>query len=247
MHTLLICTPTARAPTGAWRRARLRSRHNRRVNRFSTLETPTPLPAGREDASLQALIARMAQGQADAMAQLYDASISRVYSLVRRFLPDDASAQDVTQEVYLQAWQQAGRFDAQRGAVMGWLLNMARSRALDAWRKLSSNPVHANSELADESAAHCLHSQQPADFLEAADSKTLLHAALEQLPATTRQIISLAFFHDMTHAEISAHLHMPLGTVKSILRRALLALREPLQQSGLSHEHLATLALEDTP
>jgi RNA polymerase sigma factor (sigma-70 family) len=247
MHTTLIHAPIEGPPAGAMRRVCSRSRHNIRVNRFPTLETPTPLPARREDASLQALIARMAQGQADAMAQLYDASISRVYSLVRRFLPDDASAQDVTQEVYLQAWQQACRFDAQRGAAMGWLLNIARSRALDAWRKLSSNPVHANSEWADESAAHWLHSQQPADFLEAADRKTLLHAALEQLPSATRQMLSLAFFHDMTHAEISAHLHTPLGTVKSTLRRALLALREPLQQSGLSREHLATLALEDTP
>jgi RNA polymerase sigma factor (sigma-70 family) len=246
MHASLAHFPTPRAPTAARRRAHSRSRHNAWVNRFSTLETQAISPQESEETRLQALIARMAQGQADAMAQLYDASIGRVYSLVRRFLPDDASAQDVTQEVYLQAWQQASRFDAQRGVAMAWLLNLARSRALDAWRKLSSNPVLANSDVADDAATHWLHTQQPADFLEAADTKALLHAALQHLPAATRQMLSLAFFHDMTHAEISAHLHMPLGTVKSTLRRALLALREPLQKSGLSHEHLATFALEDT-
>jgi RNA polymerase sigma factor (sigma-70 family) len=247
MHALTAHFPTSRALISSWPRARSRSGHNARVNRFSTLETQAISPPESEEARLQALISRMAQGQADAMAQLYDASIGRVYSLVRRFLPDDASAQDVTQEVYLQAWQQASRFDAQRGSSLAWLLNLARSRALDAWRKLASNPVLANSDVAGDAAAHWLHTQQPSDFLEAADTKALLHAALQQLPAAARQMLSLAFFNDMTHAEISAHLHMPLGTVKSTLRRALLALHEPLQQSGLSHEHLATLALEDTP
>jgi RNA polymerase sigma factor (sigma-70 family) len=247
MHALSAHFPSPRAPIGSWPHTRLRSRHNARVNRFSALEIQTISPPESEEARLQALITHMAQGQAEAMAELYDASIGRVYCLVRRFLPDDASAQDVTQEVYLQAWQQASRFDAQRGAAMGWLLNLARSRALDAWRKLASNPVLANSDMADDVSAHWLHTQQPADFVEATDTKALLHAVLLQLPAATRQMLSLAFFQDMTHAEISAHLHMPLGTVKSTLRRALLALREPLQQSGLSREHLATLALEHTP
>jgi RNA polymerase sigma-70 factor, ECF subfamily len=246
-HALTAHTPSWRALTSAGHKKRSGSRHNEWVNRFSALEAQAISPPESEEVCLQSLISGMALGQADAMAQLYDTSIGRVYSLVRRFLPDDASAQDVTQEVYLQAWQQASRYNAQRGAAMGWLLNIARSRALDAWRKLSSNPVLANSDLAAEYAAHWLHIQQPADFLEAADTQSLLHTALQQLPATTRQMLSLAFFHDMTHAEISTHLHMPLGTVKSTLRRALLALREPLQQSGLSYEHLATAPLEDTP
>jgi RNA polymerase sigma factor (sigma-70 family) len=251
MYAISVDAPSSQARISAWRRERSRSRHNTRVNRLSHLENQALLPSFSlpegEEAGLESLIARMAQGHADAMAQLYDASIARVFSLVRRFLPDDASAQDVTQEVYLQAWQQANRFDAQRGAAMAWLLNLARSRALDAWRKLSSQHVLANSEIADDAAAQWLHTQQPADFLEAAHTQALLHTTLMQLPAATRQMLSLAFFHDMTHAEISVHLHTPLGTVKSTLRRALLALREPLQQSGLSREHLATLALEDTP
>jgi RNA polymerase sigma factor (sigma-70 family) len=234
-----------------WQLASRRSRHNKRVNHFSSSELlpaePALQEAASEEARLQALIARMALGQADAIDLFYDASISRVYSLVRRFLPDDASAQDVTQEVYLQAWQQASRFDAQRGSSLAWLLNLARSRALDAWRKLSVNPVLANSEVADEAAAHWPSVQQPADLLEAMDAKAQLYAALQQLPAATRQMLSLAFFQDLTHLDISRQLGMPLGTVKSTLRRALLALRESLQQSGMRSEHLAALNLEDTP
>lgn len=245
VSALLSFSPASCVPIPPWLRRPNFSRHNSWVNRFSSPETPALATLLSEEAALQGLIQRMAQGQAAAMAELYDATISRVYSLVRRFSSDDASAQDVTQEIYLQAWQQASRFDAQRGAAMAWLLNLARSRALDAWRKLASNPVMANSDVAEEASAHWLHSQQPADLLEATDTKAQLHAALQQLPAATRQMLSLAFFHDMTHLEISKHLHMPLGTVKSTVRRALLSLRDSLQQSGLSREYLAALALED--
>jgi RNA polymerase sigma-70 factor, ECF subfamily len=251
MTTLLAFQPTHRCFINPWLQRSKGSRHNALVNHFSSTEflppaQPERLAINGEEARLQALIARMAQGQAAAMEQLYDASIARVYSLVRRFLPDDASAQDVTQEAYLQAWQQASRFDAQRGAAMAWLLNLARSRALDAWRKQSASHVLANSDVADAASAHLLYTQQPADLLQATDTKVQLHAALQQLPAATRQILNLAFFHDMTHAEISAHLHTPLGTVKSTLRRALLSLREHLQQAGLTPQHLATLELDDT-
>jgi RNA polymerase sigma factor (sigma-70 family) len=227
------------------------SRHNARVKAFSpeTDMPPSPLPIAApndEDARLQSLISAMANAQADAMAQLYDQTIARVYSLVRRFCADDASAQDVTQEVYWQAWQQASRFDAERGAAMAWLLNLARSRALDAWRKQSTSRVVADSELADQASAYWSHDEQPQDFLEAADAKAQIHAAMASLPAATRQMLSLAFFHDMTHTEISAHLHMPLGTVKSTLRRCLLNLRDHLNPADLTPQHRAALAENDT-
>lgn len=216
------------------------------VNSFSTLEIQTQPKPEAETAALQGLILGMAKGDKQAMADLYDATVSRVYSLVRRFCADDASAQDVTQEVYLQAWQQASRFEAERGVGIAWLLNMARSRALDAWRKSASSPILVNSEVAEISASAVADSSQPLDFLEAADNQALLHAALTKLPAATRQMLSLAFFHDMSHSEISTHLHMQLGTVKSTLRRALLLLREHLQNSGTPHQ-TAALAIEDVP
>lgn len=219
------------------------SRHNEWVNSFSALEVQLES----EEASLQALIARIAAGGADAqtaLSDLYDSTVQRVHSLVRRFVSDDSAAQDVTQEVFFQAWKQAARFDAKRGAAMAWLLNLTRSRALDAWRKQSSSPVLISSDVADAASAHWSGSAQPADLIEACDTQHHLHAALQQLPASTRHMIGLAFFQDMTHAEISTHLGMPLGTVKSTVRRALLSLREHLQARGLGPEHLAALSLE---
>jgi RNA polymerase sigma factor (sigma-70 family) len=225
----------------------VRTRHNRGVNSFSILETQTPAVADPETLQLQGWVSRMAQGDAQAMEQLYDASCKRVYALVRRFIADDTSAHDVTQEVYLQAWQHAARFDGERGSVMAWLLNLARSRALDAWRKAASSPVLINSEAADEAASQWLSTAQPSDFLEAADRQAVLYEALQDLPAVARQMLSLAFFHDMSHSEISAHLQTPLGTVKSTVRRALINLRAHLQQRGLQQAHLAALEIEDTP
>jgi RNA polymerase sigma factor (sigma-70 family) len=225
-------------------------RHNTQVNYFSSMDRvlsaqPEPSPLSSEADHLNVLVSQMAQGQSSAIAQLYDATIARVYSLVRRFSSDDASAQDVTQEVYLQAWQQAGRFDATRGSALAWLLNLARSRALDAWRKHSSSPVQANSDIAQIASESWASAQQPIDFLDAADAHAALSACLQQLPAATRQMLSLAFFHDMTHQDISSHLHLPLGTVKSTLRRALLAMREHLTQQGLSAQDIAALSLEN--
>jgi RNA polymerase sigma factor (sigma-70 family) len=240
-------------------RVALRSRHNAGVNLFLSPERITspeslrPLASSAQDAQasqLQSLVARIAQAAVSrsaaeqALAQLYDATVQRVYALVRRFVPDEAAAQDVTQEVYLQAWAQAERFDAQRGAVMAWLLNLARSRALDAWRKQSASPVLADSDVADNAVAHWASPTQPLDLIDAMDTRCALHAALAQLPALTRQMLSLAFFQDMSHQQISEHLRMPLGTVKSTVRRALLALRDHLQQLGLGPEHLASLSVE---
>jgi RNA polymerase sigma factor (sigma-70 family) len=229
-----------------------RSRHNAGVNLYSHPETSVHDLAMHQaqEAQLQSWVACIAQAAASraaaeqALAALYEGTVQRVYSLVRRFVPDDAAAQDVTQEVYLQAWSQAARFDAQRGAVLAWLLNLARSRALDAWRKHANNPVLTDSDMADNAAEQWASNAQPLDLIDAMDTRCCLHAALAQLPALTRQMLSLAFFQDMSHQQISDHLRMPLGTVKSTVRRALIHLREHLQQLGFGPEHLASLSFE---
>ncbi len=250
MFACYVSLPLTRSSRPPKRLGQARSRHNLWVNSFSLPQTliltQTLNSRSSEEDTLQDLIKRMSQGDSSSVEQLYESTIQRVYSLVRRFAPDDASAQDVTQEVYLQAWSQASRFDAKRGAAIGWLLTLARSRALDAWRKAASSPVMLNSEVADIAASDQSSGLQPLDFLEAANNKSLVHAALKTLPPATRQMLSLAFFHDMSHAEISSHLSIPLGTTKSTLRRALLSLREHLQRNGLPALRLAALHIEDT-
>ena len=188
------------------------------------------------------LVAQYAQGSSalgagsrasaeQAFGLLYDHTAVRVHAMVRRFVHDDAAAQEVTEDVFFSAWTQAGRFDAQRGSVLAWLLTMARSKALDAWRQHAARLVHFDSDMTDDLLAQASAEGTPLDLLSAADKHHAVHAALAQVPAGARQMLSLAFFQGLTHSEISEHLNTPLGTVKTTLRRALLSLRASLQAS----------------
>jgi RNA polymerase sigma factor (sigma-70 family) len=166
-----------------------------------------------------------------ALGQLYDHAVQRVHALVRRFVHEDGAAQEVTEDVFYQAWLQSPRFDSARGSVMAWLLTMARSRALDAWRKHSAQWVSFDSDAADELLADTRAQGTPFDMLAATDTRHALHTALAAVSPTARQMISLAFFQGLTQQEISEHMHTPLGTVKTTLRRALISLREHLRSS----------------
>ncbi len=193
----------------------------------------------------QAERAQAERAQAErAMGHLYDHTVQRVHALVRRFVHEDSAAQEVTEDVFYQAWLQSPRFDATRGSVMAWLLTMARSRGLDAWRKHSAQWVSFDSDAADALLAHTSAQDTPFDLLAATDTHHALHAALAEVSPTARQMISLAFFQGLTQQEISEHMQAPLGTVKTTLRRALISLREHLQTT-LQADMPAGLLVED--
>lgn len=165
-----------------------------------------------------------------AFSVLYDHTVQRVHALVRRYVKDEGAAQEVTEDVFFMAWRQAARFDVTRGNPIAWLLTIARSKALDAWRQNTAKLVHFDSDATDDLLAQASAPDgTPQDLLEAVDQKNVLHSALAQVSPAARQMISLAFFQGLTHSEISEHLKLPLGTVKTTLRRALLSMREILQ------------------
>jgi RNA polymerase sigma factor (sigma-70 family) len=173
--------------------------------------------------ALVALIQRFAAGDEQALARFYDLTVTRVYGLARSITDSAADADDVACETYVQVWNDACRFDPARGSALGWLLSIARSRALDLRRRR-----HARAR-ADASEAHDLQTAAPPeDLLTLMESGTAVHAAVARLSPLRRQLVALAFFRGLTHAEIAATLDLPLGTVKSHLRRALGALRETL-------------------
>lgn len=186
-------------------------------------EATTASPA---DTLLAPWLAAVAEQDERALAALYDATVARVYGLVRRIVRREALAEEVVEDTYFQVWRQAPRFDPARGAAITWLLAMARSRAIDALRRearfrheaLDDGP---GSEIADPRAGHD-------ELLDLARHHADLHAALLQLGAQPRQLVSLAFFRGLTHEEIADQTQLPLGTVKSQIRRALLTLRQML-------------------
>ena len=170
-------------------------------------------------------IARMVCGDETGMGLLYDATLGHVYGVAMRVTRDQDAAEDVAAETYLQAWQQAGRYDGERGTPLAWLLNMARSRALDYLRR--RGPAMADSmELVDEQHLHQHAGEDdPLSLVMVLQRETHLRAAITQLSPVAQQLLGLAFFRGLSHGEIADLTGMPLGTVKSHLRRALDALR----------------------
>ena len=160
------------------------------------------------------------------MAELYDRHARPIYSLALRILGDATEAEDIVQEVFSQAWKQAARYSASRGAVAAWLMTLARSRAIDRLRAKRARP----GEISDERAAGLLvDAGPPADSLVLSSEQVArVRAALDELPLLQRAAIELAYYEGLTHAEIADRLEQPLGTVKTRIRLAMLKLRDVL-------------------
>jgi RNA polymerase sigma-70 factor (ECF subfamily) len=169
---------------------------------------------------------RMARGDQDGLAEIYDRHGRLVYSLAFRIVRDQSDAEDVVQDVFSQAWRQASRYDASRGSVLGWLLTLTRSRAIDRLRGRRSRPEPSG----DEGALNSIPDPAaPADVQAAsAVQATQIRAALDGLTVLQRLAIELAFYEGLTHAEIAERLELPLGTVKTRIRQGLLKLRDRL-------------------
>ncbi len=161
-----------------------------------------------------------------ALGLLYDAVLGRVYGLVRRIVRRPEVAEEVTEDVFFQVWRQANRFDSRRGRPLGWILTIARSRALDRLRGSEANASFVPADVEERAELHA--ESTPSDLLESCEASSHVHAALATLDPLPRQILALAFFRGLTHEEIAAHLAMPLGTVKSHVRRALASLQRKL-------------------
>jgi RNA polymerase sigma factor (sigma-70 family) len=169
---------------------------------------------------------RIAARDQQALVAFYRATIGRVYGLALRITRNPATAEEVAQDVYVQLWHRAASFDALRGSSLTWTLTICRSRALDALRR-------TDQAISDPDPTERLDAVQqaggnPQDLLLATRENSALHAAMQALKPLQRQLLSLAFFGDLSHAELAAHTGLALGTVKSTLRRTLAQLREDL-------------------
>lgn len=181
-----------------------------------------------EEAQMQAWVTAIAEHDEQALAQLYETTLARVYGLALRITRNPQAAEEVSEDVYWQVWREAPRFDSQRGNVIAWLLIIARSRALDYLRKADSALLCEEPELllmnqlADDG--------DPQDLLSTIQKNRILNQALQQLEPIQRQLVAMAFFRGLTHEEITTFTGMALGTVKSHIRRALKQLHDALKE-----------------
>ncbi len=188
------------------------------------LNTPDGFHA--DDACLQTFIAAVVDRDQAALSCLYDALIAQVYGLALRITRQAQLAEEVAQDTFWQVWRQAPRFDASRGSARAWVMTIARSRALDALRNLNLEECELEPETLELIQAE--DGDMPPNLLMAVEQGHRLHAALATLDAAPRQLLSLAFFRGLSHDEIAECSGMPLGTVKSHIRRALQTLQSIL-------------------
>jgi RNA polymerase sigma factor (sigma-70 family) len=175
---------------------------------------------------LAGLMVGVAAGEQRALERFYRLTISRVFGLALRIVRCRATAEEVAEDVYVQIWYSAATYNAQRGSPLAWALTICRSRAIDRLRRADGAILDADpTERLD---AILQRGPDLQDLLQATRDNIALHAAVARLGSEQRQVLALAFFRGLTHAEISQAAALPLGTVKSHIRRALATLREEL-------------------
>jgi len=161
-------------------------------------------------------------GSVDALGVLYDRYCDRAYRIARSVCGDDGRAQEAVQETFISIWATRDSYEQQRGRVAAWVLSIARHHAIDIARR---NAPHAAHRASDE-RLHTLPA--PANVAELVAGRADAHdlqRLLAQLPAAQREVITLAFYGQLTHTEIAEHLHLPAGTVKGRMRLGLQRLR----------------------
>jgi len=172
------------------------------------------------------LMGRIAAGDRDAFARLFDRHSPVVLGLLIRILGRRSEAEETLQEVFLQVWRQAGRYEPGRSTPRGWILVLARSRALDQLRSREARQ-RRETELSAASAARQEHPVGTRG-LEESERREQVSSALEVLPPEQRRCIELAFFEGLTQTQIASRLEAPLGTVKSRIHLGMSKLRQVL-------------------
>lgn len=172
-----------------------------------------------------ALVSAMAQGDQAALRAFYERTNRVVFTLIMRITNDRQAAEELTVDVFHDAWRRAAKYDVNGGTVLGWVMNQARSRAIDRVRyEQRKKRVDPHGSL-DPDAAPMQDSGQALDMQEQGRA---LHAALAVLSQDERDAIETAFFSDLTHVEVAQRLQQPLGTVKTRIRSGLGKLRHAL-------------------
>jgi RNA polymerase sigma-70 factor (ECF subfamily) len=179
------------------------------------------------------LIAQTAQGDQAALATLYDRSSPQVYGLVLKILDNREAAEEVTLDVYTQVWRQAHTYDETRGSPGGWLMTLARTRAIDRYRAGAAERGRLESLDAVEFFAS--DGGTPEQDLAGQECRRYVQRALVLLTAEQREAIALAYFYGLSQSEIADKLTLPLGTVKTRMRLGMIKLRDALTpyQEGL--------------
>ncbi|MFM9035827.1 MAG: sigma-70 family RNA polymerase sigma factor [Mycobacterium sp.] len=176
-------------------------------------------------ADLDALLRRVAHHDSGAFAELYDATRSRVYGMVRRVLRDPGYSEETTQDVYLQVWRTAESYDPASGSALAWLLTLAHRRAVD---RVRSEQAASQRDSRYGAATVERDTDHVTDAVISGEDRRRVAACLDGLTDIQRECIELAYYQGMTYVQVSERLSANLATVKSRMRDALRGLRNCL-------------------
>ncbi|MBK7060360.1 MAG: sigma-70 family RNA polymerase sigma factor [Rubrivivax sp.] len=201
------------------------------------MKTPTDTWSDRSE-SLALALARVGLGERAALETLYKATSAHLFGVILRINPDRGQAEDLLQDIFVNIWRAASGYDAARAQPMTWLTSIARNRAIDSLRRRKTEVATVSTHAVDDDGdEHDLLAAQPAAdggpldlLLQAAAARQVTHCVGE-LSSEQQQCVALAYYQGYSHTEVAQHLTQPLGTVKSWVRRALLALKDCLQRA----------------
>ncbi|QTR44680.1 sigma-70 family RNA polymerase sigma factor [Thiothrix litoralis] len=185
-----------------------------------------------DQGELYVLLEKIQRGDQAALGVFYNATVRRVFAVALKVTANKELAEEIVSDVFMQAWHNASSYSAERATPLGWLLMMAHSRSIDAVRKEGSAtrnqiPLEDDYDVADTATL------DPLSNTLGVEQGNELAEALKLLDGQQRQMIALAFYRGMSHQEIAEYTGEPLGTVKTLLRRAQSILRAALTKTDL--------------
>ena len=171
------------------------------------------------------LLARVALGDQAAFAELYDNMAPRVLGLVKRLLRDHSQSEEVTQEIFLEIWQNATRYDSSKGGASGWILTMTHRRAVDRVRaSQASRDRDVKIGIRDYESDY----DNVSETVQVRIEHERVEKAMSRLTELQRQAVTLAYYGGLSHSEVAEKLSVPIGTVKTRLRDGMIRLRDEL-------------------
>ena len=188
-------------------------------------------------------LSRVALGDRAAFGTLYRDTSAHLFGVILRINSDRAQAEDLLQDIYVNIWRAAQSFDAARAQPMTWLISIARNRAIDSLRRRKTEVMTASVHLrsGDDDEDTDLLATLPSDaagplelLLQAAQQREVTDC-VQALSAEQQQCVALAYYQGLSHSEVATQMAQPLGTVKSWVRRALIALKDCLGHQGAGH------------
>jgi RNA polymerase sigma factor (sigma-70 family) len=171
---------------------------------------------------LKRWLAATAKRDASAFRSLYDATSSKLFGFAVRILNKHELAEEALQEGFVAIWNNAGSYQSELSAPMTWMATIVRNKAFDVLRR-SDDPVEIDAEPFNSEVVNALQDPQanPIEALQMSADAKALAACMAALEAVHRQVIALAYFHDLSHSEVAQQMSLPIGTVKTWIRRSL--------------------------